>query len=131
MPGDCVPSVVIAPLLVTNAPLAWPPLPPVPPIPMAAAALAVGVMLTVPVMAKPPLPPRADENAYEKPLARSEGRMLPGDLSAALDRFESDAYLRERLGASVSTAYLKLKRDEWRRFLAHHSAWEVENAMDL
>ena len=71
MPGDCMPSVVIAPLLVTNAPLALPPVPPVPPMPMAAVALAVGVKFTEPETAKPPLPPLPPTDWARMPVERS------------------------------------------------------------
>jgi len=34
------------------------------------------------------------------------------------------------LGEPFSSAYLKLKHDEWSRYATHLSAWERENTLD-
>ncbi len=56
---------------------------------------------------------------------------LPLNLLDALREYEADSDLSSMLGAEFSSAFLKLKRDEWQAFVSHFSTWEKENALDI
>jgi glutamine synthetase len=56
---------------------------------------------------------------------------LPLNLLDALRAFDKDKDLKEALGAEFSTAYLKLKHQEWLNYCAHFTAWEKENTLDI
>ncbi len=49
---------------------------------------------------------------------------LPTNLDAALDGLEADEPLRELMGVELVDAYLKMKRIEWAKFMAHVTGWE-------
>ena len=49
---------------------------------------------------------------------------FPRTLDAALDGLEADEPLRELLGQAIVDAYIKIKRIEWAKFMAHVSDWE-------
>ena len=51
-------------------------------------------------------------------------RRLPSNLDAALDWLEADHALRELVGPEPIDAYVKLKRIEWAKFMAHVTGWE-------
>ena len=48
---------------------------------------------------------------------------FPRTLDAALDGLEADEPLRELLGQAIVDAYIKIKRIEWAKFMAHVSDW--------
>jgi glutamate---methylamine ligase len=56
---------------------------------------------------------------------------LPLNLLDALRAFDADKTLKAALGAEFSTAYLKLKHQEWDGYMAHFSRWESENTLDI
>jgi glutamine synthetase len=49
---------------------------------------------------------------------------LPSNLDAALDGLEADEPLRHLIGVELVDAYLKMKRIEWAKFMAHVTGWE-------
>jgi glutamine synthetase len=78
--------------------------------------------------------PRNDDNLYETPLEALQQRkigFLPTTLSEALDALEQDDVLRDALGREYADYYLRVKRDEWRRYHDTVSAWEVENYLGV
>lgn len=75
------------------------------------------------------LPPEVSANVQdftEKELAAQGIRSIPSNLSKACHYFEDDAFMKKVLGEQVHEKYLKAKRDEWNRFKAQVTAWEIE-----
>ncbi len=56
---------------------------------------------------------------------------LPLNLLDALRTFDKDRSLKSMLGDEFSTAYFKLKMQEWDSFMGHFSSWEKENTLDI
>jgi glutamine synthetase len=52
--------------------------------------------------------------------------MLPTNLGAAIDRFESSALMREILGDHIHSYFVSNKRAEWAEFSAHVTDWELK-----
>jgi glutamine synthetase len=72
---------------------------------------------------------RIDENMYVwQDAAKVES--LPGNLMDALRALETDATLREALGDEFVTSYLKLRRQDWNRYMSDVSDWERANTLD-
>jgi glutamine synthetase len=77
---------------------------------------------------------RNDKNLYELELDQlvAEGiDLLPGSLSEALDALEKDEVVLNSLGSTYGRYYLKVKRDEWKRYLSTISEWEIENYLGV
>jgi len=55
---------------------------------------------------------------------------LPSNLLDALRALEADRDLAKLLGPEFISAFLKLKKAEWKEYMQHLSAWEVENTLD-
>jgi glutamine synthetase len=72
---------------------------------------------------EPPLPVSGD--AYRLDEAAS-GARLPGDLGAALDALEVDAWLRGGLGEELVATFLAMKRFELERYARWVSDWELD-----
>ena len=64
-------------------------------------------------------------NAYEEEYDR-----LPRTLWAALDELEADTVLTEALGESLVEEFVKLKRDEFDRYMNSVAEWEREEYRD-
>ena len=56
---------------------------------------------------------------------------LPLNMLDALRAFDRDKGLKTALGDEFSTAYLKMKMQEWNSYVSHFSAWEKENTLDI
>jgi glutamine synthetase type III len=74
--------------------------------------------------------PRYDNNAYTDPLPPGTLRALPTNLLDALRCLENSTILPELLGKELTSAYLKLKHQEWRNYCGTISPWELENTLD-
>lgn len=74
--------------------------------------------------------PPLDMNAYLHPHRIESLRQLPDNLQDALRALESNAILTAGLGEEFTSAYLKLKRAEWRDYANHVSAWELSHTLD-
>lgn len=57
--------------------------------------------------------------------------MLPLNLLDALRAYDNDKGLKAAMGAEFSSAYLKMKHQEWNDFCAHFSSWEKNNTLDI
>ncbi len=73
---------------------------------------------------------RLDVNMYTDGHAFGDLPTLPDNLWEALAAFEQSHVLPPALGPSFATAYLKLKRAEWRQYSGHVSAWETAQTLD-
>ncbi|MDI3337698.1 type III glutamate--ammonia ligase [Defluviimonas aestuarii] len=56
---------------------------------------------------------------------------LPLNLLDALREYDKDKSLKAAMGADFSSAYLKLKQQEWNSFVSHFSRWEKEHTLDI
>ena len=56
---------------------------------------------------------------------------LPLNMLDALRAFDRNKVLKTALGDEFSTAYLKMKMQEWNSYVSHFSAWEKENTLDI
>ena len=77
---------------------------------------------------------RNDRNLYEVPLEelKAEGiGFLPTTLSEALDELEKDDVILEALGREYAQYYLRVKREEWKRYHDSVSQWEIDNYLGL
>ncbi|NIZ07951.1 type III glutamate--ammonia ligase [Pseudooceanicola sp. HF7] len=75
--------------------------------------------------------PRSDFNMYAEPEKAKEAAKLPMNLLDAIRAFRADSALTDALGEGLSSAYVKLKTDEWNDYAAHLSAWESEHTLDI
>ena len=57
-------------------------------------------------------------------------RRLPDNLLDAVRLFDKSKVARAGLGDAFVTSYVKLKHDEWARYAASLSDWEIENTLD-
>jgi glutamine synthetase len=74
--------------------------------------------------------PRHDIDMYQMGHTVKDAPKLPLNLLDALRNFEKDTYLREALGAEISSAYLKLKHAEWNQYCRHLTQWERDTTLD-
>ncbi|MDU9005252.1 type III glutamate--ammonia ligase [Sedimentitalea todarodis] len=56
---------------------------------------------------------------------------LPLNMLDALRDYDRDKALKSAMGDEFSTAYLKLKREEWNSFVSHFSRWEKMHTLDI
>jgi glutamine synthetase len=72
---------------------------------------------------------RIDVNMYESDEAARAER-LPGNLLDALRALESDQVLGEALGTEFVASYLKLRTQDWNRYMGDVSDWERAQTLD-
>ncbi len=75
--------------------------------------------------------PRSDVNMYTEGHLIKGGPKLPLNLLDALRAYDADTTLKAMMGEEFSSAYLKLKHEEWNSFVSHFSRWEHENTLDI
>jgi glutamate---methylamine ligase len=73
---------------------------------------------------------RRDNNSYTDPLPADEVKTLPGNLLDALRLLEKSEVIARSLGTPFTTAYLKLKYQEWQQSTACITPWELETTLD-
>lgn len=56
---------------------------------------------------------------------------LPLNMLDALREYDKDKTLKAMMGEEFSSAYLKLKHQEWNSFVSHFSRWEHETTLDI
>ncbi|MCR5154005.1 MAG: glutamine synthetase family protein [Lachnospiraceae bacterium] len=54
-------------------------------------------------------------------------KKLPENLSEALDSMVRDYLVVKTLGEELSDIYIKVKKDEWKRYMSQVSDWEINN----
>jgi glutamine synthetase len=57
-------------------------------------------------------------------------KKLPMSLGEALDRLEQDQVIKAALPGEMFKVYMHYKRDEWERFLATVTEWDLKNYLD-
>jgi glutamine synthetase len=56
---------------------------------------------------------------------------LPLNMLDALREYDKDKSLKSAMGDEFSSAYLKLKHQEWTSYCSHFSQWEHDNTLDI
>lgn len=51
---------------------------------------------------------------------------LPGTLMEAVEEMKKDSFIAEVLGAHIAENYIAAKENEWQRYRAHVSEWEIQ-----
>ncbi|APZ51449.1 type III glutamate--ammonia ligase [Salipiger abyssi] len=75
--------------------------------------------------------PRHDIDMYAEGHMVTDAPKLPLNLLDAIRAMDADTELKAMLGAEFSTAYAKMKRQEWDSFVSHFSHWEREHTLDI
>ena len=57
-------------------------------------------------------------------------KKLPMSLGEALDALEADEVVRSALPGEMWDVYMHYKRDEWEKFLATVTEWDIETYLD-
>jgi glutamine synthetase len=71
-----------------------------------------------------------ERNIYEAMEAGKQVRRLPRNLGEALDALAADEVVKSALPGDLYRLYMEYKRDEWDRFNATVSDWDVERYLD-
>ena len=74
--------------------------------------------------------PPEERNIY---VAIEEGKevvKLPLSLGAALDKLAADEVVKSALPDEMYRVFVHYKTDEWERFLAQTTEWDLENYLD-
>jgi glutamine synthetase len=69
-------------------------------------------------------------NLYEAIEAGKQVKKLPMSLGEALERLADDSVIQSALPGEMYTLYHWYKRDEWEKFLATTSEWDIEMYLD-
>ncbi|MGB2108105.1 MAG: type III glutamate--ammonia ligase [Candidatus Puniceispirillum sp.] len=56
---------------------------------------------------------------------------LPLNLLDAIRAYDKDKGLKAAMGDEFSSAYIKMKMQEWNAYVSHFSSWEKENTLDI
>ncbi|MGB2203390.1 MAG: type III glutamate--ammonia ligase [Pseudooceanicola atlanticus] len=74
---------------------------------------------------------RYDIDMYAEGHTVTDAKKLPLNLLDALREYDGDAALKEMMGAEFSSAFVKMKTQEWNSYMGHFSDWEKANALDI
>lgn len=74
---------------------------------------------------------RHDIDMYQMGHTVKNAPKLPLNLLDALRDYDRDKTLKAMMGEEFSTAYMKLKLQEWNSFVSHFSRWENEHTLDI
>jgi len=69
-------------------------------------------------------------NIYQAMEAGKEVRRLPMSLGDALDRLDEDEVIKSALPGEMYKVFTHYKRDEWEKFMATVTNWDVETYLD-
>ena len=75
--------------------------------------------------------PHSDLDMYRDGHKLADAPKLPLNLLDAVRAFAADEEFTGALGTDVSSAYVKLKQDEWNSYCRHFTAWERETTLDV
>ena len=79
---------------------------------------------------KTPSGDRLDIDMYTEGDKAEGAKRLPQNLLDALRALEADETLTAALGSEFSSAYLKLRHDDWNKYARTLTEWERENTLD-
>jgi glutamine synthetase len=72
-----------------------------------------------------------ERNIYEAMEAGKEVKRLPMTFGAALDALEADEVVKSALPGDMYRVFMHYKRDEWERYCAQVSDWDVQEYLDV
>lgn len=75
--------------------------------------------------------PRHDIDMYAEGHKVKDAPKLPLNLLDAIRTYDSDEELKTAMGKDFSSAYVKLKTQEWNNYCSHLSEWERANTLDI
>jgi glutamine synthetase len=58
-------------------------------------------------------------------------RRVPGTLGEALDELDKDPIVQSALPGEMLKVFMHYKRDEWTRFIATVTDWDVKEYLDI
>ena len=73
---------------------------------------------------------RLDINMYTEGHTVKGARKLPLNLLDALRAFEASKLFQSAFGEEFTTAYVKLKTQNWNEYMRHLTTWELETTLD-
>jgi len=73
---------------------------------------------------------RLDIDMYAEGHTVKGAKNLPHNILDAVRITEKSHVLRERMGDELINSYVKFRMDEWRRYCAAISQWEIDNTLD-
>ena len=74
---------------------------------------------------------RWDIDMYAEGHKVTDAPKLPLNLLDALRAYDMDKGLKTAMGDEFSSAYVKMKMQEWNAYVSHFSSWEKENTLDI
>ncbi|MEO0766286.1 MAG: type III glutamate--ammonia ligase [Pseudomonadota bacterium] len=74
---------------------------------------------------------RHDIDMYAEGHLIKDAPRLPLNLLDAIRAFDSDEGLKALMGQEFSSAFVKMKEQEWNAYASHFSTWERENTLDI
>ncbi|MEM9968805.1 MAG: type III glutamate--ammonia ligase [Pseudomonadota bacterium] len=74
---------------------------------------------------------RHDVDMYAEGHKILDAQKLPLNLLDAVRAYDNDETLKAKMGGAFSTAYVKMKMQEWHEYTAHFSEWERMNTLDI
>jgi glutamine synthetase len=75
--------------------------------------------------------PPEERNIYEAIAGGKDVKRIPQHLGEALDALEADPVIRDALPNEMYKVFMHYKRDEWERFLATVSDWDIKEYLDI
>ena len=90
-------------------------------------AVGLGVVLVVDLDPGEP----EEKNIYEASEAGKTVRRVPMTLGEALEALEADEVVRSALPGEMYRVFMHYKRDEWERYCAQVSDWDVKEYLDV
>lgn len=75
--------------------------------------------------------PRHDIDMYAEGYKVKDAPKLPLNLLDAIRTYDADEELKVAMGEDFSSAYVKLKTQEWNNYCSHLSEWERANTLDI
>ncbi|WP_299080491.1 type III glutamate--ammonia ligase [uncultured Ruegeria sp.] len=74
---------------------------------------------------------RYDIDMYAEGHTVTDAPKLPLNMLDALRDYDKDTELKAMMGQEFSSAFLKMKHQEWNSFVSHFSRWEKEHTLDI
>ena len=75
--------------------------------------------------------PPEERNIYEAIESGKEVKKIPLTLGEALEALDQDELIKSALPGEMYTVFEHYKRDEWERFLAEVTEWDVKEYLDI
>ncbi|MEW2919771.1 type III glutamate--ammonia ligase [Ruegeria sp. ANG10] len=74
---------------------------------------------------------RWDIDMYAEGHTVTDAPKLPLNMLDGLREYDNDTELKAMMGQEFSSAFLKMKHQEWNSFVSHFSRWEKDHTLDI